>query len=923
MKRGIKPLPPGINPAGAPVLAVRVPRTTFFGRTAELRRIAEVLAGGTQLVTLTGAGGIGKTRLALEVLFRHAQDLARGAAFCDAAPARNLAGLCSAVAAAVGLELLRPGDPVAAVGEALGRRDRPLLVIDNVEQVASDAARALDAWLDMAPGMQFLVTSRETLRIPGEVVVQVPALAVPEPRDADAMACDSVKMLVDRCRLASESFDPRSSLPTLQKIASQLDGHPLALELAASRIPMMSAQQLLEHMTHRFDVLKGGPRTADQRHRTLAATLDWSWNLLTDAERSALAQGAVFEGPFSGPQAAAVMTPQGGSPLDALDVLTSLHHKSLLRVLPGAQPCFVMDASIREYGRLKLNERTDATQVHQRHAACFLGAGRALYDRMLREGTALLPRLAEHSANIVCVHRHAVAHQHPDALEAAIVLGPVFSQQGQLWYHLQMLEQALVLPCSAEGSPWRRVEALTARGYALRKLGDTQRAQADFSECLRVLAELPHQGLKARVLGNLGSLAVELGTLQPAWQHLSAAVELAHAAGDTAHEGVLRSGLGRVQHNLRTDPEQTQRMYEAACALHRQTGDLRAEARTLARLGFLRQDLGALDDAQKHYLAALETAQQAGCAGHQALAWLYLGNLARQQGQIEQAARFYADAVRMLRQVGDVHFEGIAEMDRGILAAISHQPANGFFETALQLLTRVGDRRCVAMVHAHMGALAADQGHMDVSERCFAQAEAAMAGSGDRVLAPLLRGAQTHRLVARAVASLEGGDGAAASVLRRDALAALVALEQEAASPVGRSQHLELMAGRLRDAIWSLWPPEHALVLAPDFRWMQAPHQQRLDLGDRPQIAQVLRLLVQRRQLAPGQATAAVDLCAAAWPGDRSDRASLLNRLRVAMTTLRRMGLRDLLMRDNVGYWLDPSVPVVVARSSSMIAGAA
>jgi predicted ATPase len=384
---------------------IPVPLTSLVGRETELAMIAEQLAGN-RLVTIVGTGGAGKTRLAIETAAR-----ARGALIAELAPVGS-AEVLTAIQTATGRELRAaevPTEPKGArerVLEALYGRD-VLLVLDNCEHVIDEAARVAEDLLGALPGLRILATSREPLAIPGEAFVAVGSL--PHPLDAeiagsdDLLAFAAVELFAQRSAAARGiELDP-AELIVAARITARLDGLPLALELAAAKLRTMTVDEVLAGLEHRFTLLTGGYRTALPRHQTLRAMIDWSWSLLVEEERTALAHLAVFPSGVDSGDAGALAARIG---LSSPAVFDSLVDKSLLQRSRGRYRTL---ETVREYGIERLAESgtvAAARELQARHAA-----DRATAVDVLLRGAGINEAIAWFDAeeeNIVAALRYAV-----------------------------------------------------------------------------------------------------------------------------------------------------------------------------------------------------------------------------------------------------------------------------------------------------------------------------------------------------------------------------------------------------------------------------------------------------------------------------------------------------------------------------------
>lgn len=334
--------------------------TTFVGRARELQRIDAVLREGP-LVTLTGVGGVGKTRLALEVANGAADRFADGVWMCELAPLDNGAAVGHAVAAALRLQQRRGLDIDATVIEYLGTREL-LLIVDNCEHVLDSAAALVDRIITRCPRVTVLATSREALGIHGERLLAVP------PLDAD----EAAMLFADRARAGRPEFDLDSEpVGAVAEICRQLDGLPLAIELAAARIRGMSSLDLARRLDS-LRLLRGSVRGALPRQQSLVATIDWSYRLLTEPEQALFVQLSVFAGGFDLEAAHGICGTAGRTEDDTLDLLTGLVDKSMVTVRSGTgRTRYVVLETLRAYGRERLADADADAGVQARHAAYF------------------------------------------------------------------------------------------------------------------------------------------------------------------------------------------------------------------------------------------------------------------------------------------------------------------------------------------------------------------------------------------------------------------------------------------------------------------------------------------------------------------------------------------------------------------------
>ncbi|HLL69754.1 MAG TPA: BTAD domain-containing putative transcriptional regulator [Micromonosporaceae bacterium] len=410
--------------------AVPAQLTTFVGRGEELVRVEQLL-GSTRLVTLTGPGGAGKTRLAAEAAARHGGEVA----FVELAPLVDGADIPRAVLGALGLReaglrpgpdrMPRPPDPVGRLVAALNGH-RLLLVLDNCEHVVAAVATFADRLLRACPTLQILATSREALGITGESLCPVPPLALPPPGAtlAEAMAFPAVRLFVDRATAVRPDFTlDASTVSDVGRVCRALDGLPLAIELAAARLRSLTPAEVAARLDDRFALLSRGSRASAPRHRTLRAVVDWSWDLLAEEERGLARRLTVFAG---GATLAAIERVCGLPPATVVDVLTGLVEKSLVDVADGR---YRMSETVRAYAAERLAEAGEEERLRAAHAAYFLGVA-STADPYLRghEQVDWLRRLDADRDNLHAAVRRATA-----AGDTATALRLVANLSGYWW----------------------------------------------------------------------------------------------------------------------------------------------------------------------------------------------------------------------------------------------------------------------------------------------------------------------------------------------------------------------------------------------------------------------------------------------------------------------------------------------------------
>jgi predicted ATPase/DNA-binding CsgD family transcriptional regulator len=502
--------------------------TTFVGREQELDELWSLFREGKRLVTLVGVGGIGKTRLALELGFS-ASDLGwANVYFVELASLTNPGLVDAAVLESVGGGSSR--SPLQAAAEHL-REANALLVLDCCEHVLNAARRVAEVLLRRCPSVTVLATSRAPLDIEGELVWPVPPLSMQTRGDAgEAGASDAARLFADRASYVQARFELSEDVAgAVETIVRRVDGIPLAIELAAARVRVLSAEEIAGGLDDHLRLLRGGHQS-DPRHQTIRASLDWSHELLTDRERQLFARLSVFSGGFDLEAATAVCAGDAMAPDQILDEIQGLVDKSLLAVerKAGATRFRMLDF-VRQYASERLAAAGEDVPLADRHRSYF----GELAQRADRELWALAPagraRLDDESPNLRAAIDDGCARAPDDALAMVGALGLYWRVRGRLAEGVTATEQSLGA-APPDPSPGRAL-ALAKLSLLSFWLGDFARTQSSATSALKMGAAIGDTRSQALALGQLGALVI-LGDPGAGDPMLIRAAELARTAGD-------------------------------------------------------------------------------------------------------------------------------------------------------------------------------------------------------------------------------------------------------------------------------------------------------------------------------------------------------------------------------------------------------
>ncbi len=664
--------------------------SSFVGRDEEILEAEERLREATTL-TLTGPGGVGKTRLALEI-GAHLVDLFEGGVWLvELASVSEGPLVVEAVGSALRVKQ-RPGTaPMAAVIEAIG--DKPvLLILDNCEHLLDTVVEVADELLRSCLRLQLLATSREALGIPGESLMPVPSMSLPLASVADddlvgLGRCDAVQLFVDRARGVAPSFALNAeNAAAIAQICRRLDGIPLAVELAAARIRSLPPAQIAARLDDRFRLLTGGTRTALPRHRTLRAAFDWSFDLLSPAEQTLVPRLAVFGGGFSLEAAEAICSGGAVVAADMLDLLGRLIDRSLLISDEyGGEARYRMLETIRDYAQERLAESAEAAEMHVRHRDWFV----ALVDRArpaFFSGSIQgdwVSRLARDHDNLRAALRWADGDPEGADAELSIVSG--------LWRFWEVRGDF------AEGAAWlsralarvggevslRRASALTGAGVLAAQQGDYAAAQAFHDASLVLHRELGNPIAVAAACSNSASVAAERGDLERARQLYAEAIRLSADVGDRQSAAFSLINLADVAAR-QGDAEEADRLYEESGATFRELGDEFGVAHATAKLAQSARRRGDRATARERYAEAISIHERVGDRRGEARMRASLGDLAAEEGDLAEAERLYQANVAIRGALGDQlgvaagleRLAGVAE-DRPLRAAALLGAAHG------------------------------------------------------------------------------------------------------------------------------------------------------------------------------------------------------------------------------------------------------
>jgi predicted ATPase/DNA-binding NarL/FixJ family response regulator len=662
---------PAIEPPASVHIKTNLPAslTSFVGRERELAEVRRLLAA-TRLLTLTGAGGVGKTRLALEAAADACEHYPDGVWLVELAALADPRLVPQAIAGALGV-VEQPGRSLTETLVRWLAGKRLVLLLDNCEHLLDACAQLAEALLRACHELRILATSREALRAAGETTWRVPSLALPDP-DGPLLAAalaevEAVRLFDERARAARPDFAVTDrNAPAAARICRRLDGIPLAIELAAARASALSVEQIAARLDDQLRLLTRGARTAVPRQQTLRATIDWSHDLLSEDERAVFRRLAVFAGSFALEAAEAVCEGESGRagdgedggggvtsplhprspapplPLDVLDLLSRLVDQSLVQVESdvAGEARYRLLETVRQYAGEKLAEAGEAAAMQRRHAEwCLALARRAEADWGLRDQLTWLARLDADGDNLRAAMTWSLDHDAALGLALAPCLRYYWQARAYLTEGRGWLER--MLRAEDSGGPERaarRARALVAAIVVTRVYGDHAACRAWGTEALALSRTLGDTPLLVKALIELGAVGVLDGDFHPARAWLEEALPLARELDDRRSVAIATFFLGRLT-AAQGDYDRARALFAESLALHRAGGDIYFVSFRLRELGLTALHQGEAAPARALMEEALASARQVGAPITIALAQEGLGLIACWQGDLREATR--------------------------------------------------------------------------------------------------------------------------------------------------------------------------------------------------------------------------------------------------------------------------------------------
>jgi predicted ATPase/class 3 adenylate cyclase len=705
--------------------------TTFIGREKEIEEIRQELAGH-RLVTLTGSGGTGKTRLSLQVAAEMLENFNHGVWFVELAPLTNPDLISRTVLSTIGIVEQRGKKPVDVLKEYLQER-QVLILLDNCEHLIDSCARLVNELLSAASGLKILASSREALGVSGEISYPVPSLELPDikhlPLIEQLSQYEAVRLFIDRALLVAPHFVvDKDNAPYIAQICYRLDGIPLAIELAAARVKVLSAEQISLRLNDRFRLLTGGSRTALPRQQTLRALIDWSYDLLTGNERLLLQRLSAFSSGWTLDAAEEVCAGEEIESYDVLELLIQLVNKSLVVLVEhthSGETRYRMLETIRQYAQEKLLKAGGSETVHDRLLAYFVKLMKQAEPELYRSNQIFwLNKLEEELDNLRLALDWALEKDVKSGLELLTV--PVFfweirtniqEWEGRLAKFVETYQDADSL----------RAHALIIHAHLLAMINGLKQAESLAKQSLALSRAVSDRYMEAYSLWGLGSILTLQGDLEQGIPIVEQSLAIYRDIGDPLGQSIAARWL-----SLKTnDPEHSKFLLLESLRLSREMGNISGIAVCLnlladkaIRVGDFSSAIGWLEESKTLHHRLGDQTSEAGVLEN-------YGKIFYWQGNYSRSGACYEEAIKLYEKVGILPSWVQAHLAYTELRLGNQAKAKALYKDCIQQFQKVNAVTGLIFVIEGLASLYTYQQKFERAARLFAWADAGRAKGGD------------------------------------------------------------------------------------------------------------------------------------------------------------------------------------------------
>lgn len=735
-------------------LHVPIPLTSFIGREKELKEVADLFSN-SRLVTLTGSGGVGKTRLAIQVVADTLELFPDGVWFLDLASLGDSALLPNTLANVLGLR--EAGElPITELLINYLHSQTALIIFDNCEHLIDSCGQLVNSLLTSCAHLSVLATSREVLRVSGEIPYRVPSLEIPNPEIEftfdEILNMESVKLFKERAVVISPGFviSPQNAR-VIAQICRRLDGIPLAIELAAARAHMLTVEQISERLDHRFNLLTGSHRTVLSRHQTLLATIEWSYSLLSEQERVLFRRLAVFSGGWTLEAAEEVCCGEGIMSSEVLHLLSQLVDKSLVLVeMAEDDPRYRTLETIRQYALEKLRESSDEGRIRVLHLNFFLKYAEDVGSKLRGpEQLECMNQLEKEYDNLRVVLEQSEASGNIDAgLRIAWSLLLFWSARGY-WSEAKVLLTDILARPDAIGKTPLRVKGLIVAGLVAALLGDISLAHSWLDEGIAIARDLgPDSKFLLAISLGLKGYSITGSDLSLARSLCEEALAIGRETDDKYVIANVLDYLGNI-YSTQGDYTAARAASNESVTVFLETKNRWMSSRPLANLGLICYQQGEYDAARSYLEAGLEIYREIGDKANIAFTLATLADIDRIQGDYLHSLALYEESLAIRRAIGDEFSIPplLAKLGNISLQQGNLSQAITLFKGSLALGKKTSDKTHISICLTGFVDLTMAKRQPELAARLLGTLDATLASSGAK-LEPIHRIEHTRSLAA-------------------------------------------------------------------------------------------------------------------------------------------------------------------------------
>ena len=685
-----------------------------------------------RLVTLTGSGGTGKTRLSLQVAAELLEKFTHGIWFVELAPLADPELIPRAILSTIGIVEQRGKPSIDVLKEYLQDR-QVLILLDNCEHLIDACARLVNQLLSAAPGLKILASSREALGVGGEVSHPVPSLELPDikhlPVIEQLSQYEALRLFIDRVLLIAPHFVvDKDNAPYIAQICYRLDGIPLAIELAAARVKVLSVEQISARLNDRFRLLTGGSRTALPRQQTLRALIDWSYDLLTQNERLLLCRLSVFAGGWTLEAAEETCAGEGIETYDVLELLTQLVNKSLVALVErthSGDTRYRMLETIRQYAQEKLLRAGGSEIIHDHHLAYFVRLVKQAEPELYRSNQVFwLNKLEDELDNLRLALDWALANDIKSGLELITV--PVFfweirtniqEWEGRLAQFLEVYKEANSL----------RAHGLIMHAHLLGMINGLKQAENLANQSLALSRAISDQYMEAYSLWGLGSIITLQGNMEQGIPLVEQSLTIYRSIGDPLGQSIAARWLSLKTNDL----EHSRSLLLESLRLSREMGNLSGIGVCLNLLADKAIRVGDFSSAVVWLEKSKKLHDQLGDQTSKAAVLENYGKLSYWQGNYSQACAYYEEAISLYEMIGILPSWVLAHLAYSELRLGNQLKAKELYKVCIRQFQKTNVGTGLIFIIEGLASLYTNQGQPERAARLFAWADASRAKSGD------------------------------------------------------------------------------------------------------------------------------------------------------------------------------------------------